>query len=256
MECTKCHKIKELAKGKRWCKDCKNEYERNRKANMSEEQRNKIREKERERYNKKKEKISKSNLQFDEIQTKICSVCRIEKNVSDFYIAKCKGTVRAMCKNCSYIKRKERYQKNKEVIIEQTAKYTVEKMKRDPIFKLERRLRTRIYLAFIAQGENKSERTWKYIGCSPKFFQEWIEYQLYDGMTMENYGKIQHIDHVKPCSSYDLSKEKDIDECFNWKNLRPLLASKNTKKYNKIDTFEIVLQELKVKCFIRDRNIN
>ena len=30
MSCTKCHQEKPLVKGKRWCKDCKNEYERER----------------------------------------------------------------------------------------------------------------------------------------------------------------------------------------------------------------------------------
>ena len=93
-----------------------------------------------------------------------------------------------MCKQCSSNKRKKNYQENREQIIKQTSKYTTEKMKRDPIFKLERRLRSRIYCAFMAQGETKSNRTWKYIGCSPQFLQEWIEYQLYDGMTMGKYG--------------------------------------------------------------------
>ena len=55
MECTKCHLIKELAKGKRWCKDCKNSYELERKSKMSDEQKNKLKEAERKRYYNKKE---------------------------------------------------------------------------------------------------------------------------------------------------------------------------------------------------------
>lgn len=35
MKCTKCNIEKELVKGKRWCKNCKNEYERKRRKKKS-----------------------------------------------------------------------------------------------------------------------------------------------------------------------------------------------------------------------------
>ena len=49
MKCTKCNIEKELVKGKRWCKNCKNEYERERRKKNPESivENNK---KERERY--------------------------------------------------------------------------------------------------------------------------------------------------------------------------------------------------------------
>ncbi len=74
-------------------------------------------------------------------------------------------------------------------------------------------------------------------------------------MTFENYGKVWHIDHVKPCSSFDLTNKKEISECFSWKNLRPLLAHKNKVKNNKINNYDIVLQELKVKVFLKINGI-
>ena len=75
-------------------------------------------------------------------------------------------------------------------------------------------------------------------------------------MTLENYGKTWHIDHVYPCSKFDLTKEEEIAKCFSWKNLRPLRISKNRKKYNKIQNIELVLQELKVKTFLRENKSN
>lgn len=135
-----------------------------------------------------------------------------------------------MCKECSSVKRKEYYKNNKNAVNKQVSEYQVEKMKVDPVFKMERRLRARIYQVFKAQTCEKNNRTWKYINCSAKQFQKWIEFQLYDGMTMENYGKIWHIDHVKPCSKFDLTKEDEVKECFSWKNLRPYLSEKNIKK--------------------------
>lgn len=61
-----------------------------------------------------------------------------------------------------------------------------------------------------------------------------------------------HIDHVKPCSKFDLSDPDQVKECFSWKNLRPLRADKNTKKNSKIILEDIVLQQLKVKCFEKE----
>lgn len=67
-------------------------------------------------------------------------------------------------------------------------------------------------------------------------------------MTMENYGRMWHIDHVMPCSSFDLDNMK---ECFNWKNMRPFKKEKNLKKSSKIDKYQIVLQELKAIIFAK-----
>ena len=74
-------------------------------------------------------------------------------------------------------------------------------------------------------------------------------------MTLENYGKTWNIDHVYPCSKFDLTKKEEIAKCFSWKNLRPLRASKNREKHNKIQNIELVLQELKVKTFLRENKI-
>lgn len=250
MDCTRCHQKKELAKGKRWCKDCKNEYERERRKNKDQE---KTRENERNRY--KENKLKVVEVVLDANKNKTCSICKIDKPEIDFHVAKNKGNIRAMCKDCGSLKRKEHYKENREAIIKQTNNYKVEKMKVDPIFKMERRMRARIYQAFKAQSCEKNNRTWKYLECSASQFQKWIEYQLYDGMTMDNYGKYWHIDHVKPCSKFDLSKEEDIKECFSWKNLRPFRSEKNIEKNNKINVYDIVLQELKVKCFLKDHAV-
>lgn len=229
--CSKCNQEKELVK-KYICQKCKNDREQERRRNLSDAKKEEMRLKERQRYAKKKAIVQQ--IVVDENQTKICTICKEEKSLSEFYIAKMKGTIRAECKECASKWRKNNYQKNREKVIKQTNQYKKDRMKVDPAFKMERLMRSRIYDAFKRQGKKKNERTMKYLGCTKSFLKEWIESQFTEEMTHENYGEYWHIDHVKPCSSFDLSKEEEISECFNWRNLQPLKGEENLSKSNKI----------------------
>ena len=72
-----------------------------------------------------------------------------------------------------------------------------------------------------------------YIGITIEEFRKWIEYQLTEGFTWDNYGSHWEIDHVYPCSSFDLTNEADKQICFNWKNMRPLSKHANSVKTNR-----------------------
>lgn len=76
----------------------------------------------------------------------------------------------------------------------------------------------------------------KFLGCEWDTLITWLEFNMKDGMTWENYGSYWHIDHVYPCSLFDFSKEAERSKCFNWTNLTPLEAIENIKKSNKLDT--------------------
>jgi hypothetical protein len=54
-------------------------------------------------------------------------------------------------------------------------------------------------------------------------------------MTWENQGKYWDFDHVKPCASFDLTKEEEIQKCFIWYNISPLEKKKNYVKNKKVD---------------------
>lgn len=249
MECTRCFEIKELVKG-RWCKECKNKYEVERRKKNREG----INKKERARYHKTKDKISNVPLKIYTNAYKTCSVCNESKTQDNFHVHKVKNTLRSMCKSCSSKKRKEYYIENKDAICKQTSEYKQHKIDTNFNFKMECRLRQRMYVALKTQTTSKNKRSFKYLDCSAHFFQEWIKYNLYDGMTLENYGDYWHLDHVKPVSKYNLQDESQKCECFCWKNIRPYKASKNRMKSNKIIKTDELFQELKVKCFLNYNN--
>ena len=100
-------------------------------------------------------------------------------------------------------------------------------METDFNYRLRKRLKCRFKMAL-----NKNYRSGMAInllGCTIQEARNHIEKQFIDGMSWENYGK-WHIDHIKPCASFDLTKENDQRKCFHYTNLQPLWAKDNLVK--------------------------
>jgi hypothetical protein len=58
-----------------------------------------------------------------------------------------------------------------------------------------------------------------------------LEAQFRDGMSWDNYGRYGwHIDHIIPCSSFDLTDTDQQRKCFHYTNLQPLWAHENLSK--------------------------
>jgi hypothetical protein len=72
------------------------------------------------------------------------------------------------------------------------------------------------------------------IGCDISFFKTYISSKFKKCMNWDNYGKHWQLDHIYPCSSFDLSKEEDRLKCFNYKNYQPLTIKENLQKHTKI----------------------
>jgi Uri superfamily endonuclease len=87
----------------------------------------------------------------------------------------------------------------------------------------------RIRKALKAGYGNKSKSCFHYIGCSVPHLRQHLEAQFTDGMTWDNHGE-WHIDHIKPCASFDLTDAEQQRECFNYTNLQPLWAVDNLTK--------------------------
>lgn len=99
---------------------------------------------------------------------------------------------------------------------------------RDPLFRMSTNLRIRVNKALV-RG-TKSGDTFKLLGCSLSELRAHLESQFRPGMMWENYGPVWHIDHRRPCASFDLMDPAQQRECFNFKNLQPLFAEENLKK--------------------------
>jgi len=60
---------------------------------------------------------------------------------------------------------------------------------------------------------------------------EYLRSKFLSNMDYDNYGEWE-IDHIKAISLYNLCNEKELKECFNYKNLQPLWRIDNIKKSN------------------------
>ena len=82
-----------------------------------------------------------------------------------------------------------------------------------------------------AQRADKTYPIFKYLGCTIEEFKKHIADQFKPGLSWDNWGKnTWNIDHIKPCSHFDLTKESERYLCFNYKNQQPLDAQENWSK--------------------------
>lgn len=102
---------------------------------------------------------------------------------------------------------------------------------RCPIFRAKESLCARLRSAL--KGKDKSANTLKLLGCSINELKQHLESKFYGDMSWENYGSYWHIDHIRPCASFDLTIEENQKQCFHYLNLQPLTAKENLIKGSK-----------------------
>ena len=193
-----------------------------------------------------------------DIINKVCSRCHTEKPIKDFAKDKnAKDGRFCWCRACKSVSaKKERllhkedynrrnreyrkrhperiyeikhnsYMKNREYYLNQTNEYAKKKCKTDINFRIAKNLRERMRL--VLRGNPKAETSRKLVGLSWKELKAYLEGLFQTGMTWKNYGK-WHIDHIKPCNSFNLVDKDQQKECFHYTNLQPLWAIDNARK--------------------------
>lgn len=190
---------------------------------------------------------------------KACTKCGVPKEETEFEFRKDNGRLRGQCHSCASV-RKQRYRQNnleasrasaRETArrrriskLEQVRKqrrdsnrknrahireYVLNKYKSEPSFRIACSLRSRLRHALIGVGV-KSARTQTLLGCPLIWLEIHLGSLFKPGMTWENYGPVWHVDHIKPCTKFDLSSPEEQQKCFHWTNLQPLFASENFQK--------------------------
>ena len=203
---------------------------------------------------------------YDYDLVKKCSKCGIISLKSNFH--KNKNMIdgfQPYWVSCIKKYRKKYYIEHRDLELECNKKYRSDnkdkinenfknRKKLDSNYKLVCNLRSRTSIGFKAQNVRKTNKTFDLLGCSHSFFKNWIFYQLYGNMTLENYGSVWHIDHCIPIASFNLLDESEMKKCFNWINLRPMYWSENISKGDKLDYHLYLLQEVKANYFLKLNN--
>ena len=95
------------------------------------------------------------------------------------------------------------------------------------------RLRIRLHECLQRNGARKSAATMDLTGIDARELKEYLALQFTEGMSWGNYGE-WHIDHIRPCASFDLTDPEQQKECFHFSNLQPLWAVENLRKGAKL----------------------
>jgi hypothetical protein len=114
------------------------------------------------------------------------------------------------------------------------------KLREDPAARLAWNIRVRLYSTLT--GRIISSKTIKdnteFSNC--REILDHFEALLSEGMTMDNYGSVWHIDHRIALCWYDHSDPDDVLRCWSKANLVPLFGVENVRKSYKIQDSECV----------------
>lgn len=132
---------------------------------------------------------------------------------------------------------REYYQANKPRIMEQAKHYLRKRRATDTLYRVKQGVRARLRQAL--KGNIKATTTMQLVGCTLAELKAHLESLFSPGMSWDNYGLYGwHIDHIMPCSSFDLLDPAQQAECFHYTNLQPLWAKDNLSKSDKVPTKE------------------
>ena len=123
--------------------------------------------------------------------------------------------------------------------------YLKNKRETDNNFRIISNTGNRIYKSL--KGMTKQSSTKDILGVDIDTYRNWIEWQMTPEMKWSNI----EIDHVKPICLFDISKDEELKEAFNWKNTQPLLKEVHQQKGIKFNSLDYQLQFIKAYQFLK-----
>jgi hypothetical protein len=128
-----------------------------------------------------------------------------------------------------YLENKEKAStQNKEWMTNNREKYNEnqrDKWKNDSSYRLKKLLRCQLNQYLNFQYVKKSKSAAVLLGCTIEHLKKHLEFQFLPEMSWGNHGTIWEIDHIKPCSLFDLTDVEQQKECFHYINLQPLFKT-------------------------------
>lgn len=110
------------------------------------------------------------------------------------------------------------------------SKYARDRMAKDPLFKLQGKLRGRL-ASIVRQGACRPASALRLVGCTLPELKAHLESSFAPGMGWGNWGRRGwHVDHVRPLVSFDLTQQEEVRKAMHYSNLQPLWAVDNLKK--------------------------
>ena len=126
--------------------------------------------------------------------------------------------------------------------------------KKSLLIELANNIRCRTSTAFKSQRVKKQNKIFDLLGCTYSFFQRRIISQLYEEMTLYNYGSLWEIDHCYPLSKTNLPDNTDMIKVTNWVNLRPVYKNEKIWKGSNVNHRFYLLQQVKAKYLLKLNN--
>lgn len=196
------------------CKECHKKY--------AEENAEHIKEYKKEHYQQNKDQIAEQGKKY------------YEDNKEE--ILKRNKKYRTNNKDKVSQQRKEYRTKNQHSLNEYFREYRLT----NPNHRLAQNLRNNLNKKLTQINVSKDSSTIQLLGCTINEFRSYLEKLWLPNMSWDNYGvyknqgtRTWHIDHIKPCSLFDLTDIKQQKECFHYSNMQPMWADENIAKSNK-----------------------
>lgn len=162
---------------------------------------------------------------------------RFRQHANDYY-RRNKKRVQALAKlrrernpDTTSDRRRKHYRKNSVRLVEESIRRNRERRRSDWGYRTLVNIRGRLGKLVKAQGASKANKTLALLGCSLEDLKTHLTSLFQPGMDWANYGlKGWHIDHKRPCASFDLTDPEQQRACFHYTNLQPLWAKDNVRK--------------------------
>jgi hypothetical protein len=163
-------------------------------------------------------------LPYSDLEAKYISAIRLGKQS---LASVCGGVYRVS----GSVNRKVKTMKNKSAEVD--SKLDLQRIQR----KIKDRVHNRIRHALEDSSIPHKRSIKNFLGCTNEFFYKFIEGKFTGKMSWSN-KNLWHIDHIIPCSKFDLTDNMQQKKCFHYTNLQPIWAtSKIAKEMGEPDSY-------------------